>query len=116
MVCDEGYLPSSAGCTTCAPGYFPNLQVCSPCPATSAHAVLYGFAIVIFVVGVVAVAVAMVALAARKTGGSLIVGAVFLKDYVKWVMITWQTVVQVRAIWCGCLVWLFDVGVAMAIW
>lgn len=31
--CGEGYLQGSAVCAACAPGYFPQLGACAPCPA-----------------------------------------------------------------------------------
>ncbi len=95
MECDEGYLPSSAGCTSCASGFYPQLQTCERCPP-KADAVVNGFGIVVFVCGFVLIAITLAIIGAKRTGAPYSAAFKLLKDYVKWTMVTWQTIVQVR--------------------
>ena len=78
MVCGDGYLPESLGCTTCAPGYFQSLQLCEPCPANKSDAIVRGVSIALFVVGVFVIALIMIGVAVCRTGGQYGTGMLLL--------------------------------------
>ena len=93
--CGPGYDRNSIGCTACLKHYYPELQLCMPCPATGGAVVVHVFAIILFVSAVAAVAVGVLVVHARMHGGDVKAGLMAAKDFTVWTIVTWQTIVQV---------------------
>jgi hypothetical protein len=95
--CGVGYTGASLGCSACDKHYFPELSECRPCPPPGSSKVkTFGMFLGIAVAAFGVVVLVVIALSWRKGGKVPVVTSVFRgRDFVSWVMLTWQTIVQV---------------------
>lgn len=96
-VCGAGYAGVPSACSACAGGYYPDLNQCNKCPPSRSQK----YTVVGMVVGGVFVAYVCVVLVVgavfKATTGQWRIGSALFRgrDFVAWVMLTWQTIVQV---------------------
>lgn len=93
--CGLGYTSSASQCAGCAPGFFPELGACAPCPVSNAVQVITILFFVAALGGAFVAVVASVYALSRKSRAPVSFALFRGRDFVMWAMITWQTVVQV---------------------
>ena len=94
--CGVGYSDISPGCSACATNYYPELGACVACPpGSSSKAVIIGY----FVLGSLLAFLGLfgAVFLIQRTAGKASVGTSLFRarDLVVWVLVTWQTILQV---------------------
>ena len=95
MQCGAGYDKTSAGCSACEKHYYPELQLCQPCPRTGLQIAYHVIAVIAAAALVLGGGLAVVAYVVLKRGAKLRVALLDALDFLIWMLFTWQTVVQV---------------------
>ena len=95
--CGPGYTGPTTGCLTCAEQYYPELGMCLPCPPPGRDKLIPIFSFMGVLVALFGFVVCLaMAVAYKKTGSVRWTSAVFRgRDFAVWVMVTWQTILQV---------------------